>query len=304
MDLITGASGYVGGRLLRRLVSDGRSVRALSRRPERVEELAGVEALAGDLLTGEGLEAALDGCSTAYYLVHSMEAAGEEDFASRDRRAADTFAEAARVAGVERIVYLGGIAPQGRVSPHLRSRLEVEEILLEAVPRSTALRASIVIGAGSSSFRVLVRLIERLRVLPLPSWRSNSTQPIDERDMIDYLARTPGLPAAEGRSLDVCGPDRLSYMEMLEQIAEVMGVGRMPLGLGLSLTPPASAVVAAVTGQPLELVRPLMESLESDILPRDPHEAAALYELRPKRFERAVEHALAEWDGSEALRAR
>ena len=304
MELITGASGYVGGRLLRRLADEGRPLRALARRPERVEPLSGVETVRADLLSGEGLEAALDGVSTAYYLVHSMEPASDGGFAARDRRAAEAFGRAAATAGVERIVYLGGIAPAGPHSTHLDSRLEVEEILLAALPRSTALRASIVIGAGSSSFRVLVRLVERLRVLPLPAWRTNRTQPIDERDVIEYLARTPSVPAAEGRSLDVAGPDVMTYSEMIEQIAESMGVGRMPIGIGASLTPPASAVVAAVTGQPIELVRPLMESLESDILPQDPQEAPRLYGLRPRRFARAVDHALAEWEAAERLGAR
>jgi uncharacterized protein YbjT (DUF2867 family) len=304
VELVTGATGYVGGRLLRRLVAMGRPARALARDPGRVERLDGVEAFRGDLLSGRGLEPALEGCETAYYLVHSMEAAADRDFAGRDRRAAQNFAMAAAAAGVERIVYLGGIAPAGRPSPHLRSRIEVEQILLDAVPGSTALRASIVIGACSASFRVLVRLVERLRLLPLPAWRENRTQPIDERDMIEFLARTPSVPAAAGRRLDIAGPDLLSYGEMIERIAELMGVGRMPLGLSASLTPPASAIVSAVTDQPLELVRPLMESLESDVLPRDPDEAPRLYRIRPRAFDRAVEHALAEWESREPLAAR
>lgn len=304
MELITGATGYVGGRLLSRLTADTRPVRALARRPELVAQLPGVETARADLLGGEGLDAALEGVTTAYYLVHSMEPASDGGFAARDRRAAESFGRAAARAGVDRIVYLGGIEPAGHVSPHLRSRLEVERILLDAVPRSTALRASIVIGAGSSSFRVLVRLVERLRVLPLPRWRANRTQPVDERDVIEYLARTPATPAAEGRSVDVCGPDVMTYAEMISRIADSMGVGRMPLGLGVSLTPPASAVVAAVSGQPLELVRPLMESLETDILPRDPDEAARLYGIVPRGFDRAVDHALAEWESRERLAAR
>ena len=303
MELVTGATGYVGSRLLRRLVAEGRAVRALARRPERLTE---VEVVRGDLLTGAGLEEALEGCSTAYYLVHSMEpATGNGSFAGRDRQMATSFAEAAAHAGVERIIYLGGIVPRDRaLSPHLSSRLEVEEILLSAVPASTALRASIVIGAGSSSFRILVRLVERLRVLPLPAWRANRTQPIDERDVVELLARTPQVPEAAGRSLDVAGPDVLTYGDMIDRIAEAMGVGRLPLGFNRSLTPPASAVVAAVTGQPLELVRPLMESLESDLLPRDPDEAPRLYDLRPHPFERALNHALAEWERAESLGAR
>jgi uncharacterized protein YbjT (DUF2867 family) len=302
MELVTGGTGYVGSRLLRRLVAEGRPVRTLARRPELLTD---VDVVRGDLLTGSGLEEALAGCSTAYYLIHSMEAADNGDFAGRDRRMADSFAEAAARAGVERIVYLGGIVPVDRpLSPHLKSRLEVEQILLSAVPGSTALRASIVIGARSSSFRILVRLVERLRVLPMPRWRGNRTQPIDERDVIEFLARTPQVAEAAGRSLDVAGPDVMTYGRMIERIAEAMGVGRLPLGFGRSLTPPASALVAAVTGQPLELVRPLMESLESDLLPRDGDEAPRLYGLRPHRFDRALDHALAEWEKLEPLGAR
>jgi nucleoside-diphosphate-sugar epimerase len=266
--------------------------------------LGGVDVRRGDVLTGQGLAAALEGCRTAYYLVHSMEPAADGHFSGRDRRAAEAFGRAAAEAGLERIVYLGGMAPSGPASAHLGSRLEVERILLDAVPRSTALRASIVVGAGSPSFRVLVRLVERLRVLPLPRWRSNRTQPIDERDVIEFLARTPRIAAAAGRSLDVCGPDLMTYGKMIERIADAMFVGRIPLELSASLTPPASAIVAAVSGQPLELVRPLMESLESDVLPRDSEEAPRLYGFRPRGFGRAVEHALAEWESREPLGAR
>ena len=304
MELIAGATGYVGERLLERVSSEGRPVRGLARDPSRVSPLEGVEPVGADLLAGDGLDGAFEGVTTAYYLVHSMEAAPDDDFAERDRRMATRFGEAARDAGVERIVYLGGIAPNEHESRHLRSRLEVERILFEAVPDSTALRASIVIGAGSSSFRVLVRLVERLRVLPMPAWNRNRTQPIDERDVLEYLARTPSVPDAAGRALDIVGPDVLAYGEMLQRIAEIMGVGRASLGLKRSHTPPASAVVAGITGQPLELVRPLMESLESDILPRDPEEAGRLYGIRPRSFDRAVEHALGQWEAVEPLGAR
>lgn len=312
VELVTGATGYVGGRLVERLRAEGRPVRSLSRDPRRLPAIAGVEAVRGDLLSGDGLAAALDGCRVAYYLVHSMEAPGDErtivgapnGFAARDRRAAERFAAAATAAGVERVVYLGGLAPrEGAPSPHIASRVEVEEILLAEAPGTTALRASILIGARSASFRILVRLVERLRVLPLPAWRDNVTQPIAERDAIEFLARTAALPATAGRSLDVAGPDVVSYGQMIERIAEEMGVGRTPVGLGLSLTPPASAVVAAVTGQPLELVRPLMESLERDLLPRDADSAPALYGIRPLPFDRAVERALADWESREELAA-
>jgi uncharacterized protein YbjT (DUF2867 family) len=303
MELVTGATGYVGGRLLDRLADEGREARALARDPARVEDRPGIEAVHGDLLSGEGLEEALAGCEVAYYLVHSMER-GDDGFESRDRRAARNFVRAARAVGLERAVYLGGIVPTGGPrSPHLRSRLEVEEIVLEGLPRSTALRASIVIGAGSSSFRILVRLIERLRILPFPAWWSRRTRPIAERDAVEYLALTPARPEAEGRSLDIAGADALSYGRMIERIADLMGVGRTVLRFGATQTPAASAVVAAVTVQPLELVRPLMESLEYDLLPRN-EDAAEIYGIRALPFDRAVERALAEWERTEELAAR
>lgn len=309
MELVTGATGYVGGRLIERLRGDGRPVRALARRPELLDPVEGVEPVAGDLVRDTGLEAALDGIETAYYLVHSMEAAGaggsNGDFGARDRLAARNFARAAEASGVERIVYLGGIVPQDApLSAHLASRLEVERILLEAAPSSTALRASILVGARSSSFRILVRLIERLRLLPFPAWRDHRTQPIFERDAVEFLARTPSVAGAAGRSLDIAGPDVLSYGEMIERIADLMGVGRTPIRLGLSQTPAASAVVAGIVGQPVELVRPLMESLEHDLLPREDADGREVYGIHGHSFNRAVEHALREWERTEELTAR
>ena len=306
MELVTGATGYIGGRLIERLVGEGRPVRAMTRRPEPLEALPGVEGVRADVLSGEGLEAALDGCRSAYYLIHSMEPAADAgDFTSRDRRAAENFARAAARAGVERVVYLGGLmpAPGRRLSRHLASRVEVEEILLSGVPGSVALRASIAIGARSSPFRLLVRLIERLPVLPFPAWRRNRTRPIDERNVIEYLARAPLEPAAAGRSLDIAGPDVLSYAEMIERIAEHMGVHRSVLRLNGSQTPAASAVVASVVGQPIELVRPLMQSLETDLLPRD-EAAAEIFGLRLHSFDRAVDRALRDWEREEELAAR
>jgi uncharacterized protein YbjT (DUF2867 family) len=303
-EVVVGATGYIGQRLVRRLADEGRLVRALARDPSRVPERPGVEAVRGDLLSGEGLEAALEGCASAYYLVHSMSGGDDGAFADRDRHAAERFVAAARSAGLERAVYLGGLVPEGGArSRHLASRLEVEEILLDGIPGSTALRASIVIGAGSSSFRILVRLVERLRVLPFPAWHGNRTQPIAERDALEYLARTPLVPAAGDRSLDVVGPDMISYGRMIERIAELMGVGRLPVSLPTRQTPAASAVVARITGQPLALVRPLMESLENDLLPRD-ESAAELYRLRPTPFDRAVNRALRDWEHEEELAAR
>jgi uncharacterized protein YbjT (DUF2867 family) len=303
MELVTGATGYMGGRLIERLRDEGREVRALARDASRFAPLEGVDVAVGDALQRDTLAHALEGCSSAYYLVHSM-ARGVNGFADRDRLAAENFAEVAREAGVERIVYLGGLVPEGGPqSVHLASRLEVEEILLGALPRSTALRASIVIGSRSSSFGILVRLVANLRLVPLPSWRANRTQPIFEGDAIEYLARTPETPEAEGRSLDIVGPDVMTYAEMVERIAEAMGVGRTRLPLPTSQTPAASAVVSAITDQPLELVRPLMQSLEHDLLPRN-DDARRIYGITPHPFDRALDHALRDWERSEVLAAR
>jgi uncharacterized protein YbjT (DUF2867 family) len=310
MELVTGATGYVGGRLVERLLAEGRPLRAMARDPSRLAATPGLEPVRADALGGEGLDAALAGVETAYYLVHSMEAPaagpnGGGSFGERDRRAARNFVSAASRAGARRVVYLGGIVPPPGTprSPHLASRLEVEEILLRGLPASVAFRASILVGARSDSFRILVRLVERLRVLPFPAWRLHRTRPIDERDAVEYLARARAVPAAAGRSLDIAGPDVLSYGEMIARIAELMGVGRAPLALGLTQTPAASAIVSAVTGQPLELVRPLMRSLESDLLPRD-DDARELFGIRTRSFDRAVEHALREWERAEPLSAR
>jgi uncharacterized protein YbjT (DUF2867 family) len=308
MELVTGATGYIGGRVLERLAREGRAVRAMARDPSRFPEAVGVETVRADVLSGEGLDDAMRGVSTAYYLVHSMEPVGGQrdgTFGSRDRRAAENFAAAARRAGVERAVYLGGIAPPAGtpLSPHLASRLEVEEILLRELPASVAFRASIVIGARSDPFRLLVRLVSRLRVLPFPAWRRHRTQPIDERDAIEYLARAPLTSEAAGQSLDIAGPDLMTYGEMIRRIADLMGVGRAPLLIRANQTPAASAIVAAVTGLPLDLVRPLMGSLESDLIPRN-DEARRLFSIRPRSFNRAVDNALREWERAEPLAAR
>ena len=308
MELVTGATGYIGGRLIDRLLDEGRPVRAMARDLSRVQLRGTLEGAQADVVAGTGLREALDGVETAYYLIHSMApSANGSGFADLDRRAAENFASTASEAGVERVIYLGGLLPSRDVdkpiSQHLSSRLEVEQILLDAAPRSTAFRASIVIGAGSSSFRLLVRLVERLRVLPFPAWRHNRTAAIAEVDAIEYMARAPQEPEAAGQILDIAGPDVLSYGAMIERIADAMGVGRLPVAIPASQTPAASAVVAAVVGAPIELVRPLMQSLETDLLPRDDR-AQEIFGLRRHTFDRAVEHALREWEDDEELGAR
>ncbi len=304
--LVTGVSGYVGAALVPRLERDGHVVRGFARSPERVAA-AGVELpelVVGDAVTGAGLTEALDGIDVAYYLIHSMEGAAAGAFAAEELRAAQAFAAAAGAAGVRRIVYLGGlVAPGAPLSRHLASRLAVEQTLLAAVPEGIALRASIVIGARSRSFRFLVRLIERMPVLALPAWRDNRTAPVDGRDMLAILARAADAPAALAGSWDIGGPDVMTYAEMIARIADALLVRRPSLGLDVSLTPVTAAVAAAIAGEDPALIGPLMESLEHDLLPRDDR-AAPAFGVRLHRFDAAVERALRDWEHTEALAAR
>jgi uncharacterized protein YbjT (DUF2867 family) len=302
--LITGPSGAVGDALARAL-SGEHELRALAREPARVADELPVELIRGDALTGEGLERALAGVEVAYYLIHSMEPAALPGFADRDRIAAQRFAAAASDTGVRRIVYLGGLRPDpaAAASAHLASRGEVERILLDAVPDSVALRASLVIGARSRSFRALVRLIERLPVVPLPPWRRYRTQPIDERDAIAYLIAAATTPGVGGGAFDIGGPEVLSYGVMIERITALMLLARptvrVPDGPGGFM----SALAARVSGAPRELLGPLMGSLGGDLL-ADDAPARAAFAVPLHGFDAAVEHALRDWEALEPLRGR
>lgn len=301
--LVTGVTGYVGSRLVPRLQREGYSVRGLSRRnsgaPPRVTMVA------GDAVSGQGLDRALDGIEVAYFLIHSMERSTDGAFDARERAAAENFAAAASAAGVRRIVYLGGLVPNGGpASQHLASRLAVENILLAAAPGSVALRASIVIGARSRSFGFLVRLVERLPVMAVPAWHSNRTRPIDERDVIEMLARSAVSDRVTGRSLDIGGPDTVTYGELIERIADLMLVDRPSVKLPrLTATPIASRIAAVIADEDWELIGPLMESLDTDLLPRD-DQAAELLGIRLHPLDRAIEHALGEWEKTQPLAAR
>ncbi len=298
--LVTGVSGSIGGALVPALAAAGHELRGLARRPERVA--ARLPVVAGDAVTGAGLDEALDGIDVAYFLIHSMDG---DDFEQRDRAAASNFAGAARRAGVRRVVYLGGIVPAGRtLSRHLASRLDVERILCDGCEEAVALRASIVIGASSRSFRVLVRLVERMPVLALPAWRAHSTQPIDVRDVRAFLVAAATTPhAAGGLSLDIAGPQTLTYEEIIGRIADHMLVRRPALRVGRDVTPIAAPVAARIAGEDPAFVGPLMESLSGDLLARDDR-APELLGVRRHSFDRAVEAALREWESREPLGAR
>jgi uncharacterized protein YbjT (DUF2867 family) len=305
--LVTGITGFVGAALAPRLEREGHEVRGLARDPSRVGAEIAAPVVQGDVVSGAGLDEAFAGVEAAYYLIHSMEPALNGisgPFSERELRGAENFADAARRAGVDQIVYLGGLVPaDAEPSPHLASRLAVEETLLAAAPGSTALRASVVIGARSRSFRFLVRLVERLPVLALPAWRDNRTRPIDERDLLAFLVKSLTVPEAAGRSLDVAGPDELTYGQMVERIRDLMILGRPEIKLGFNAMPIASRVAARIAGETPELIGPLMEGLTTDLLPRDDR-VAELLGVRLHHFDAAVERALREWEAVEPLRAR
>lgn len=301
--LVTGITGYVGSRLTPRLLRDGHRIRGFTRHPGHVE--LGIPVATGDAVTGEGLDHALRDIEVAYFLIHSMESSAGGAFDVRDHAAAENFARAAVAAGVRRIVYLGGLIPAGGpASLHLVSRLEVENTLLHAVPDSVAFRASIVIGARSRSFRFLVHLVERLPVLAVPAWRVHVTAPIDERDVIELLARAATNEEVGGQSFDIGGPDAISYGELIDRIRHHMMVSRPTVSFNrLTMTPIASRISAMIAGEDHALVGPLMESLGDDLLPRDDR-AMKLLGVRPHSLDAAIEHALREWEASERLTAR
>jgi uncharacterized protein YbjT (DUF2867 family) len=287
--LITGASGYVGSHLLDELRSRGpRRVRALVRDPITTRLPADVELAKGDAVAGTGLQEALDGVQTAYYLIHSM--SGSDDFVARDRAAAANFGEAASAAGVERVVYLGGLGPTGAdASVHLRSRHEVAQLLAQRVP-TVYLRAAMVIGPGSASFEMLRHLVARLPVMITPRWIDTRSQPVAIADVARTLAdagERPDPPA----EVQVGGAEVLTYREMMRRTAAALE-RRPPLILKVPVLSPrlSSYWVSLVTPVDTGLVRPLVDGLKSEMVVEHPPPAGL--NDAPLGFDEAVRAAL------------
>jgi uncharacterized protein YbjT (DUF2867 family) len=294
--LVTGASGYIGGRLVPRLLAAGHEVRCAARRPDRLRGhpwADRVDIAQADALDLEATRAALDGAEVAYYLVHTM--GSGRDFAERDRRAARTFAEAAAQAGVRRIVYLGGLSSGGELSPHLRSRGEVGDILLESGVPTAVLRAAVILGSGSASFEMLRYLTERLPIMVTPRWVDTRIQPIAIRDVLHYLVGAAALPAHVHRGFDIGGPDVLTYRGMMARYAAVAGLPRRVVVPVPVLSPRLSSLwIGLVTPVPSTIARPLVESLRTEVVCRE-HDIAGYVPDPPDGltgFERAVELAL------------
>jgi uncharacterized protein YbjT (DUF2867 family) len=270
--LVTGATGYIGGRLTPRLLEAGHSVRCLSRSAGRLRDVPWtdqVEVVEGDLSDPAGLHAAFIGVDVAYFLVHSL---GQKDFEALDRAAAANFAAAARAAGVRRIVYLGGPEPPTEEAPsaHLRSRAEVARILLDSGVPTVVLRAPVIIGSGSASFEMLRYLTERLPVMVTPRWVRNRIQPIAVRDVLYYLIAAATLPPEVNRAFDIGGPDVLTYGAMMQRYARVAGLRRRAIVPLRPLSPWLSAHwVGLVTPVPNAIARPLVASLIHEAVARE-----------------------------------
>lgn len=293
--LVTGATGFVGGRLANALAEDGWRVRALVRDPSRAGDLAGrgIELFEGDVLDADSIRGAGEGVEVAYYLVHSMGRGGERDFEEREQRAARNFAEMAQREGVGRVVYLGGLGDEPR-SRHLRSRQRTAEILREAGPPLTYFRAAMVVGARSESYRTLRYLVQRLPAMIAPAWLKTPTQPIAVDDVIEYLRSAPDVAESEGREVQIGGPNVLSYGEMLDRMAHALGTEPRPKVPFPLLTPRLSSLwIGLVTPVDAEIARPLIEGLSTPTTVTDPSGAAA-FEVEPVSFAEALRRALDE----------
>ncbi|MFB6305086.1 MAG: NAD(P)H-binding protein [Haloferacaceae archaeon] len=288
--LVTGATGFVGSRLVPALLDRNHAVTVLVRDADRYHGPSEVRVVEGDLLEPGTFEAALS-VDAAYYLVHSMHAGA--DFEERDRRAARNFADAASDAGVERVVYLGGLGEdRDDLSPHLRSRREVERLLAEREYALTTLRAAIIVGAGSASFDVVRQLATRLPVMVTPEWVRTPCQPIAVDDVVAYLVGVLEAPETAGETYEIGGPDVLTYQELIRRVGRE--AGREPLVIPVPvLTPRLSAYwIGLVTDVPTSVARPLIEGLKNPVVVRD-RSIEDVVEVDHTPFDVAVARALA-----------
>ena len=270
--LVTGVTGYLGARLVPRLLDEGHRIRVLTRDAGKLaaqDWRDRVEIVEGDAASDDVLARALDGIDIGYYLLHSMD--GRPGFEERDRELASTFARAAEDAGVGRIVYMSGLHPEGEeLSAHLASRVEVGEIFLGSGVPAAVLQAAVIVGPGSASYEMLRHLTRRLPVMLAPKWLDNRIQPIAVSDVLHYLAAVVDLPADTNRTFDVGGPDVLTYREMIQRFARVAGLGRRVVVTVPVLTPGlASLWVGLVTPIPSGLARPLVGSLVHEVVCRE-----------------------------------
>ncbi len=277
--LVTGATGYIGGRLVPELLDAGYRVRCLARTPQKLRDhpwAPRAEVVKGDVTDASSLAEALRGIDVAYYLVHALGTGNR--FEETDRKAARTFAEQAHAAGVRRVVYLGGLTPADvppeTLSPHLRSRAEVGEIFLRGKVPATVLRAAVIIGSGSASFEMLRHLTERLPVMVTPSWVGTRVQPIAVRDVLRYLVGSARMPSDVNRAFDIGGPDVVTYEQMMRRYATVAGLPHRLIVRVPMLSPGLSSLwIGLVTPVPRALARPLAESLRHEVV-CDEHDIA------------------------------
>lgn len=299
--LVTGASGYIGGRLVPRLLDAGHRVRCLAREPRKLQHRSWahdprVEIVSCDIEDEQAIRRAAVGCGVAFYLVHSMVAVGSR-YASTDRRLARHFAHAAADAGIERILYLGGLGETGAdLSEHLTSRRDVEtELAATSVPVTT-LRAAMIIGAGSASFEILRYLVERLPLMVTPRWVSTRCQPIAVADVLHYLMACLEQPETAGQTLDIGGPDVLTYLEVIQLMARVRGLPRRWVIPVPVLTPRLSSLwIHLVTPMSARIARPLAEGLRNEVVCRD-QRARELMPSRLMTVREALEAALGQLD--------